>query len=146
MRFTKFSVVGAIGAVVDFGTFNLLRSLLGVPATLAQAISFGAAVTNNFLWNRFWTYPDSRSKPIGRQASQFLIVSMIGLAIRTAVFVLLTPAMIALANGLLQTLSESSTAAQAVTLGENLALVVAVVVVLFWNFLVNRYWTYSDVQ
>jgi hypothetical protein len=31
-------------------------------------------------------------------------------------------------------------------LGENVTLVIAVVIVLFWNFFVNRYWTYSDVK
>lgn len=35
---------------------------------------------------------------------------------------------------------------RAALIGENLALVVAVIVVLFWNFGVNRLWTYSDVQ
>lgn len=114
--------------------------MVGVPAAFAQAISFSAAVVSNFLWNRYWTYPDSRSKPVGRQASQFLIVSLIGLAIRTGVFVLVQPAMIALAEGLLP--DEASR----IALGENLALVVAVLVVLFWNFGINRVWTYSDVQ
>ena len=37
-------MVGAIGAIVDFGVFNLLRGPVGVPATIAQAISFSAAV------------------------------------------------------------------------------------------------------
>ena len=136
-------MVGAVGAVVDFGTFNLLRSVVGVPATLAQAISFSAAVVSNFLWHRYWTYPDSRSKPVGRQALQFLAVSLVGLTIRTGVFILVQPAMIALAEGLLP--SETSST-QVTAVGENLALVVAVVVVLLWNFGINRVWTYSDVQ
>ena len=136
-------MVGAVGAVVDFGTFNLLRSVVGVPATLAQAISFSAAVVSNFLWHRYWTYPDSRSKPVGRQALQFLAVSLVGLAIRTSVFILVQPVMIALAEGILP--SEASST-QVTVVGENLALVVAVVVVLLWNFGINRVWTYSDVQ
>jgi putative flippase GtrA len=31
-------------------------------------------------------------------------------------------------------------------MGENLTLAIAVLIVLFWNFFVNRYWTYSDVE
>jgi putative flippase GtrA len=31
-------------------------------------------------------------------------------------------------------------------LGYNAAKVIATIVVLFWNFFVNRYWTYSDVE
>jgi len=135
--------VGAIGAVVDFGTFNLLRAAIGIPPTVAQAISFSAAVISNFLWNRYWTYPDSRSKPVRRQATQFLTVSVIGLAIRTVVFQLVRPAMTALGETLLPSNIPGS---QSTLIGENLALVVAVIVVLFWNFGVNRLWTYSDVQ
>lgn len=121
----------------------MLRGLLGVPASIAQAISFLAAVTNNFLWNRYWTYPDSRTKPIGRQAFQFFIVNVIGLAVRTGVFVLVQPATISLAASLLP---EDASGSQILAVGENMALVVAVLVVLLWNFGINRVWTYSDVQ
>jgi len=136
-------VVGAIGAVVDFGVFNLLRGPVGVPAAIAQAISFSAAVVSNFLWNRYWTYPDSRSKPVGRQALQFLLVSLVGLAIRTGVFVLVQPATISLAESFLP---DDASSSQIIAIGENMALVVAVLVVLLWNFVINRVWTYSDVQ
>jgi putative flippase GtrA len=136
-------VVGAIGAVVDFGVFNLLRGAVGIPAAIAQAISFSAAVVSNFLWHRYWTYPDSRSKPVGRQAFQFLLVSLVGLAIRTGVFVLVQPATISLAESLLP---DDASSSQILAIGENMALVVAVLVVLLWNFVINRVWTYSDVQ
>ncbi len=136
-------MVGAIGAFVDFGVFNLLRGPVGVPAAIAQAISFSAAVVSNFLWNRYWTYPDSRSKPVRRQALQFLLVSLVGLAIRTGVFVIVQPATISLAASLLP---EDASGSQILAVGENMALVVAVLVVLLWNFGINRVWTYSDVQ
>ena len=35
---------------------------------------------------------------------------------------------------------------EAATLGGNLALAAAVIIVLFWNFFANRYWTYADVD
>ena len=136
-------MVGAIGAVVDFGVFNLLRGAVGVPAEIAQAISFSAAVVSNFLWNHYWTYPDSRSKPVGRQAFQFLLVSLVGLAVRTGVFVIVQPATISLAASLLP---DDASSSQILAIGENMALVVAVLVVLLWNFVINRVWTYSDVH
>ena len=76
-RFGKFLVVGTFGAVVDFGTFNLLTSIFGVWSIVASALSFTAAVTSNFIWNYHWTYPDSRSKPLGKQAIQFAFVNLI---------------------------------------------------------------------
>ncbi|MGH2619295.1 MAG: GtrA family protein [Anaerolineales bacterium] len=145
-RFTKFAVVGTLGAVVDFGAFNLFRGGLGIPAILAQALSFSAALTSNFLWNRFWTYPDSRSKDWRRQATQFALVNLVGLAIRTPIFVLAEPGMIRFAERLLPTIPVVRFSIEAVALGSNLALAVAVIVVLFWNFGANRLWTYSDAR
>lgn len=140
-RFVKFSVVGVIGAVVDFGTFNLLTAVLTVNSILASALSFTAAVTSNFLWNRHWTYPDSRSKPVGRQAVQFAAVNLVGLAIRTPIFAFGERFFVRIAPGLPIPLGIDP-----IQLGRNLALAVAVIVVLFWNFAVNRMWTYSDVS
>jgi putative flippase GtrA len=85
-RFLRFAVVGIMGAIVDFGTFNLLVNLAHVAAVSASVVSFTAAVISNFLWNRFWTYPDSRSKAVSKQVGQFIIVSAVGLAIRTPMF------------------------------------------------------------
>ncbi len=150
-RFSKFLVVGAVGAVVDFGVFNSLHGGLGIASPIAQAVSFSAAVVSNFLWNRYWTYPDSRSKPMHSQAVQFTLVNLIGLAIRTPLFVLSEPTMESLAESILPTLRGSLPETflallpeQASILGANLALALAVIVVLFWNFAVNRVWTYSD--
>ena len=147
-RFLKFSVVGVIGAIVDFGTFNLLNSILGLQSLIASVISFIAAVTSNFIWNRFWTYPDSRSKSVRRQALQFALVNTIGLFIRTPVFALSETPMIRITERLLNILapsiySQNTTQIQFV-IGRNLALAVAVIIVLFWNFGINRIWTYSD--
>ena len=65
-RFLKFCVVGAIGFVVDFGVMNLLLHFTG-NVKFASTVSFIAAVISNFLWNRYWTYPDSREKPVAQQ-------------------------------------------------------------------------------
>jgi putative flippase GtrA len=141
-RFLRFAVVGIIGAVVDFGTFNLLNGLFVVPAVWASVISFSAAIISNFTWNRFWTYPDSRSKRLSVQLVEFMVISLIGLAIRTPLFAFLDKV-------LLMILSSSGIEAiglSAEFIGHNLALAISVVVVMFWNFFVNRYWTYNDVE
>lgn len=152
-RFLKFSVVGAIGAVVDFGTFNLLSTVLGLWSIAASVLSFSAAISSNYLWNRLWVYPDSRGKPIARQALQFVLVNVVGLLIRTPVFAVSEEPLTRVASGILprlQTLSGPLAALAARTppavAGSNLALALAVVIVLFWNFGANRLWTYSDVR
>ncbi len=141
IRFLRFAVVGSIGAVIDFGSFNLMVSLLHVNAVLASVISFSAAVTSNFIWHHFWTYRDSRTKPIAQKLGQFTLVSLSGLAIRTPIFAWLEarliPAIAALDLSLPFTPS---------FWGHNLALAISVGIVMLWNFFVNRYWTYNDVS
>ena len=142
-RFLRFMVVGIVGAVIDFGTFNLLNSLIGVPFIIAQAISFTLAVCSNFIWNRYWTYPDSRSKPISRQLVQFFVVNIIGLLIRTQLISWLHPiyqqaSTALLPHGFLRLSPE--------VIGSNASLATAIVVIMLWNFIVNRYWTYNDVD
>src|SRR3990172_463178 len=139
-RFFRFSIVGAIGAGVGFLTFNLFFALLGLPPVLASVISFLAAVTSNFILNRLWTFPDSRSKAIGTQMAQYGVVNLIGLLICTPIFVGLSTLFINLLNGRKLPYSLDS-----VVVAHNLALAGAIGVVLFWNFFINRYWTYGDV-
>jgi putative flippase GtrA len=110
---------------------------------LASVLSFLAAILSNFTWNRFWTYPDSRTKPMSRQLVQFSFVSVIGLAIRTPIVAVLEPRFSTLFRDLpflpLGFISGKLVA-------ENLALAIAVITVMFWNFFINRYWTYNDIS
>ena len=135
-RFSKFLVVGGIGFVVDFGTLTLLKELFQTPTLIANTISFSMAVVSNFTLNRYWTYPDSRQKNLATQLGQFSIVSMMGYVINTGLLwwletpfdKLLEPIEFAAGRGYIP------------------AKMVATVVVLFWNFFVNRYLTYNDVD
>ena len=139
-RFLKFLVVGAFGFFVDFGVFNLMRNVVGISAEVASVISFFTAVASNFTWHRFWTYPDSRSKHIAGQLTQFAVVAVLGLAIRTTIFVKITKPLVNLFGSLQLSLLTPQ------VLGENAALVTVVLIVMLWNFFVNRYWTYNDVD
>jgi len=142
IRFSKFAVVGTIGAVVDFGILYLLHAVLHWNLALSNTISFTCAVISNFTWNRYWTYPDSRSKPITAQLGQFFIVNVIGWAINTGILLALN---VPLTN-LVSNLHIVATAEMAHKIGYNAAKVFATGVVLFWNFFINRFWTYNDVS
>lgn len=129
-RFIKFGIVGTIGALVDFGILNLGIQVFGLAKWLANTFSFSAAVLSNFTWNRLWTYPESRQDPIGPQLAQFLVVNLVGYGINQAVFLSLDHYVFAPWG----------------TWGYNLSKAIAIAIVLFWNFGINRIWTYGDIE
>jgi putative flippase GtrA len=141
-RFLRFAVVGGIGMVVDFGVANLLVNVFSAPLVVAGTVSFACAILSNFIWNRYWTYPDSRSKHVLRQLVQFFIVSIAGLAIRIPILYFLEPIL----EKLFISLPFSIPVFGPEVLADNLTLAIAILIVMFWNFFVNRYWTYSDVK
>ena len=141
-RFLRFAVVGVIGAVIDFGTMNILVNFLHFALVAAGTISFIAAILSNFMWNRYWTYPDSRTKPLFRQLLQFAFVNTLGLAIRVPILAYLEPVLL----NFFQNLPFEIPLVPPGFLADNITLAIAVLVVMFWNFFVNRYWTYNDVQ
>ena len=141
-RFLKFAVVGTIGAIVDFGILYILHAVLGWNLALSNTISFTCAVVSNFIWNRYWTYPDSRSKPISSQLVQFFIVNIVGWAINTGILLALNKPL----TVLVENLDIVATAETAHKIGYNAAKVFATGVVMFWNFFINRLWTYNDVN
>ncbi len=139
-RFLKFMVVGVIGAAVDFGVMNLFSKLFSMPLVWAGTISFICAIISNFIWNRYWTYPDSRSRPIVKQLVMFFVVNVAGLIIRVPILHFLELPTLRLFEHLSPNVSISPE-----FLAKNFTLAVAVGVVMLWNFFVNRYWTYNDV-
>ncbi|MHB8135252.1 MAG: GtrA family protein [Anaerolineaceae bacterium] len=141
-RFLKFALVGTIGAIIDFGIFNLVVSFFSIKAVFASIISFIAAVISNFLWNRFWTYPDSRNKAFTSQLTQFVVVSIVGLLIRAISFIPLETIILDITTKTFNTVTIISPK----TIGHNITLAILIIVVMFWNFFANRYWTYNDVK
>ncbi len=139
-RFLKFAVVGLIGALIDFGAMNLLVALFRFPFVTAGTISFICAVISNFTWNRFWTYPESRSKSLLGQLGQFALVNAAGLLIRLPILKFGEPTLDQFFNNL------SLTSQFHQIMSHNLTLAIAVGVVMMWNFFVNRYWTYNDIE
>jgi putative flippase GtrA len=131
VRFLKFATVGAIGMVVDLSVLNIMHKVFGLPLLVANTISFTTAVCSNFTWNRLWTFPESRQRPLVPQLAQFALVNVIGLAINNLVLW----AVFTLINGFVPD-----------PLDYNLAKIVAIGVVLFWNYAINRIWTYRGIE
>ncbi len=148
---------GISGAIIDIGLVYFLQAAVLPPVNslnviIVTAIAFCTAVFSNFIWTRLWVYPDSRSRSFRRQLALFAFISTVGGVGRTL--------WITLSHSLIGTLMlpyalpfiriirphyEPGPLASE-KLGTLIALLIAMVVVMVWNFLANRYWTYNDVE
>lgn len=135
-RFAKFALVGVSGAVVDFTLLNIGMSVFEWPLWLANTIwpllltntvSVGAAILNNFTWNRLWTFPESQTRKKRTQIMQFATVNTIGLVLNNLIVLLI--------NWLIDPIVGQPWS-------YNIAKAMAIGIVLFWNFGANRLWTY----
>ncbi|MGS0765462.1 glycosyltransferase [Syntrophomonas curvata] len=127
----RFTVVGILNTVIDFGIFNILISLSGMKSGLFLLLINMAAVTtaiiNSFILNRVWTFKSSEPA-YGIQFPKFILVSLTGMLVNTAtvgLFALLSPA------------------PDASYLMLNAAKLVAAVLSASWNFMFYRYWVFK---
>jgi putative flippase GtrA len=122
-KLVRFGVVGASGYVLNIAVFAVLTQALGVYHLLAAVGAFLVAVTNNFVWNRSWTFRDANHhRPIPHQAARFFTASVAGLAVNLVVLALLV-----------DVLGAPEVPAQAIAVG------VAMPV----NFVLNKMWTFG---
>lgn len=79
VQLAKFCTVGATGYVINLAVFSAL--VLGAEwhHLLAATVSFLVAVTNNYMWNRLWTFRGQRGH-VAYQGIRFLAVAVCALA------------------------------------------------------------------
>lgn len=87
-QIAKFSLVGFSNVAVDFGVLNLLMWQTNIYSgrwvILLNALSFTAAATNSYLWNKFWTFQSKESSG-GSEFVQFFVVAIIGALVNTGI-------------------------------------------------------------
>ena len=88
IQLLKFCAVGASGYVVNLAVFYACVELLGLHYLLAATLAFIVAVTNNFWWNRHWTFR-ARSGRARFQAPRFFTVSIVAFLFAALVLELL---------------------------------------------------------
>ncbi|MDO8664634.1 MAG: GtrA family protein [Candidatus Liptonbacteria bacterium] len=128
-QFAKFACIGVLNTTVDLGIFNLETFLYGsLPVALVfsvfKAISFLAATTNSFFWNKYWTF-GTNARPQAGEVVKFYAIAIIGgflnvgvaTAVRTANFSFVS------AN----------------TLVNFVAPICGILVVFLWNFIGYKY-------
>src|SRR5215510_2484530 len=88
LQLLKFSAVGATGFVVNLAVYAALLRGAGLHYLPAAVCSFAVAVTNNYLWNRLWTFRHQRGH-VAYQGLRFLVVSLLALGANLLVLDLL---------------------------------------------------------
>ena len=78
VQLAKFCVVGASGYAVNLAVYTALLRGAGLHYIVAAACSFLVAVTNNYTWNRLWTFRHQRGH-VAYQGLRFLVVSLLAL-------------------------------------------------------------------
>jgi putative flippase GtrA len=79
VQLAKFCTVGASGYVVNLAVFSALLLGAGWHHLPAATASFLVAVTNNYTWNRLWTFRGQRGH-VAYQGIRFLVVAVCALA------------------------------------------------------------------
>lgn len=79
----KFAFVGGSGYAVNLAVFAVLTHFAGLHHIAAAVAAFAVAVSNNFWWNRHWTF-GAGDGHAGFQAARFFAVSLVGLALNLA--------------------------------------------------------------
>ena len=99
VRFSKFTVVGFLNAVVDIGTLNLFLWLASTrdPSVLAlyNGVALLLANANSYVWNTRWTFRSRAKRNDTRQRALFALQVLVNMAISNGLFwVMIRPVLI----------------------------------------------------
>lgn len=119
-QFVKFCVVGCTNLALDFGVYFCLTRFLRVYYLLATVLSFLVAVTWSFFINRRWTF-DHSGGDLGALYAKFLTANTASIAMNT---------------GLLYMFVEKA------GLHDLAGKLISSSIVAFFNFAVNKFWTF----
>lgn len=121
-KLIKFCIIGFSGMIIDFTTTWLCKEKLRINKYISNSLGFVLAATNNYIWNRLWTF-QSQSDAIPREYTTFFIISMIGLGFNNLIIYLLHDRL---------------------RLNFYLSKLIAIGCVTMWNFFMNYFFTFHE--
>jgi dolichyl-phosphate beta-glucosyltransferase len=119
--FLRYSIVGVLGTAIDVGSLYVFVNFLNIPIMFATGIAFLLAVTNNFFLNKTWTFKHP-SKNYRKLYIKFLSIALVGLSLTlSSMYILVYP----------------------LAMNYIIAKLLTSLIVLTWNFLGNKLWTFQ---
>jgi putative flippase GtrA len=122
IKFIRYALVGFTGVAVDFSITYIFKEYAKVSKYIANSLGFSTAVVTNYLLNRYWTF-GAGNEDVFIQFGTFLGVSLVGLLINNIIIFLLN---------------------EKLKMNFYISKVIAIMVVVFWNFFVNYYYTFRS--
>ena len=89
MQILKFAVVGGTAFVIDFLVMIFLKEVIHINYLVSSVISFRISVIYNYLMSMFWVFEVDEEKSKTQTFAMFIILSVVGLLINTAMMWLL---------------------------------------------------------
>ena len=121
-EFFKFAFVVLIGTFINLAILYLLTEFFGIYYLFSTVISFIFAMTNNFIWNKVWTFKENIKLDVGKKYLQFGLVSVSALLVNLFFLYIFTEIF-----GIYYIISQ----------------VLAIGISLIINFLGNKFWTFK---
>ncbi len=85
----KFLLIGIWATLIDLGVLNFLMWISGLAGGWAfnvfKGISFSVATFAKYWGNKFWAFEKMEKEGMGREITQFYVVTLVGLAINVGV-------------------------------------------------------------
>lgn len=120
-QFIKFCIVGSLGLIIDFGTTYFMKESIRINKYLAHSTGFTLAVIHNYLLNKHWTFGD-QDPDLVTQGSKFLVIAVVGLIVSNQLIYLFH---------------------NRYSLNFYISKLLAIFVVVVWNFTANYFFTFS---
>jgi dolichol-phosphate mannosyltransferase len=121
LQLARFCAVGVSGYAINLAVYTALLKWANLHYLGAAFFSFLVAVTNNYWWNRHWTFRGQKGH-FAYQGMRFAVVSAVALAANLGILRVLV----------------------ALGVGKVLAQAIAIIAVTPLNFIGNKLWSFRD--
>ena len=116
---SRYASVGAISAILDFGTLFILTEFVGLHYLISATISFIIGGSTNYWFNKHWTFKSNGQHR--KQLPVFFVLATLGLIINNNIMYI---------------------SVEQLRMHYLLAKLLAAAIVTFWNYFGNRYLTF----